>query len=380
MIDFCRVCGATLKHLLTYENMPKAAQHLPEAADLATERGLDLEVCHCPGCDLIQLANEPVPYYKEVIRAAAYSEEMGVFRRRQFKQFVEDYGLDGKKIVEIGCGKGEFLDLMRDTGASVYGIEYAAESVRECQNKGLNVKQEYLEKASSPLDNAPFDAFFTLNFMEHFPDPNGTLGSLVNNLTAGAIGLVEVPNFEMMIKNKVFSEFIGDHLLYFTKETLERTLSQNGFEVLECKEIWYDYILSAVVRKRRPQELSNFKEHQGLITASIKKYINGVKSGSIAIYGAGHQSFAIISLTKIGNDVKYVVDDAPFKQGKYTPATHVPIVGVEQLALDPVDGIIVMAGGYSDEVATKLAARTDLKVSVAILRDYGLELLGEPSE
>ena len=97
----------------------------------------------------------------------------------------------------------------------------------------------------------------------------------------------------------------------------------------------------------------------------------------MAIYGAGHQSFAVISMTKIANKIKYVVDDAPFKQGKYTPATHIPIVSNKHLKNDPVDAIIVMAASYSDEVARKIKQNFNEDISIAILRDFGLEEINE---
>jgi hypothetical protein len=91
--------------------MPAAAQYLPDAGSLAGDKGVVLDVCQCAGCGLVQLSNEPVPYYKEVIRATAVSAEMTVFRRRQFADFVQKYSLCGKSVVEIGCGRGEYLSI-----------------------------------------------------------------------------------------------------------------------------------------------------------------------------------------------------------------------------------------------------------------------------
>jgi|TARA_Y100000310_G_scaffold195674_1_gene195675 SAM-dependent methyltransferase len=368
----CRVCSGELRNVLFYENMPKAAQHLPTKEELPSERGSDLQVCECVGCGLVQLDNEPVPYYKEVIRSAAFSEEMKEFRVEQFKNFIEKNNLANKKIIEIGCGYGEYLSLMSAAGANCSGIEYSAESVRQCKEEGLDVNFDYLEE-STKLKGAPFDGFFILNFLEHFPHPRESLIALSDNLNDGAIGLVEVPNFDMVLKGKLFSEFIGDHLLYFTKDTLKNMLSLCGFEVLSCNEIWYDYIISAVVRKRAPLNIIDFYDHQENIKKQLVDY-TAKFNGNVAIYGAGHQSFAIISLTKIADSVKYVVDDALFKQDKYTPATHVPIVSADRLQTDPVEGIIIMAGGYSDEVARKLE-RLDLPMSVSIMRDHGLEII-----
>ena len=85
----CRVCYNELKSLLTYKNMPKAAQNFPDKDSLFQDKGIDLEVCQCIGCGLVQLNNEPVSYYKDVIRAAAYSEEMKEFRLKQFNNFIK---------------------------------------------------------------------------------------------------------------------------------------------------------------------------------------------------------------------------------------------------------------------------------------------------
>ena len=68
-----------------------------------------------------------------------------------------------------------------------------------------------------------------------------------------------------------------------------------------------------------------------------------------------------------------IVDSAPFKQNKYTPATHLPIVAPEKLIADKVDAVIVMAAGYSDEVAGIIKRKFN-NIQIAVLRDFGLEI------
>ena len=367
----CRVCDSEMALLLAYKNMPKSAQNFPSAEELNNEFGADLRVCGCANCGLVQLSNKPVPYYKEVIRAAAFSEDMKQFRIGQFQDFVEKYSLYGKKVIEVGCGKGEFLSLMKDAGADVCGIEYADDSVEYCNKQGLNVSKHYIEYAAEELPESPYDCFFIMNFFEHLPDPNATLRTLHLNLTDNGIGLIEVPNFDMIIRNNLFSEFINDHLFYFTKSTLKMVLERNGFEIIECKEVWHDYIISAVVKKRPKVDLTSFNVHQEKIKNELQQYIERHGEGKIAVYGAGHQSLAILSLSEIGNSIEYVVDDATFKQGKYTPATHIPIVSNKALSDNPVGTVIIMAASYSDEVAKKV--KNNFNIRIAILRDFGLE-------
>jgi len=353
--------------------MPRAAQFLPDKESLATDKGVDLEVHQCPGCGLVQLSGGPVPYYREVIRAAGFSEEMKNFRMKQFSSFIQRYSLKGKKIIEIGCGRGEYLSILQQCGTEAYGLEHCEGAVKECVANGLKVFQGFIESSNYRINAAPFDAFYILSFLEHLPDPNSVLKGIYLNLTDEAVGIVEVPNFDMILRKKLFSEFIGDHLLYFTEKTLISTLGLNGFEIIQCNEEWQDYILSAVVRKRKKHDMSEFYGRQMKMKDEIENYINRYGNRNVAIWGAGHQALAIISLTNLGGSIKYVIDSAPFKQGKYTPATHVPIVSPDKLDSDPVDGVIVAAASYSDEVARIIRTKFDKKIDVSILRDSGLE-------
>ena len=178
----------------------------------------------------------------------------------------------------------------------------------------------------------------------------------------------------MMLKNNLFSEFISDHLFYFTKETLTSTLNQNGFEVIECNEIWHDYILSAVIRKKKKLNLTHFKEYQKNISIEINQFIK--QHNNVAIWGASHQGISIMAMAELNDKkIKYVVDDATFKQEKYTHSTHIPIVSSSKLHTDPVDAIIVMAASYSDEVVKKIKDNFNKNIKISVLRDTFLEVL-----
>lgn len=359
--------------LLRYENMPKSAQDLPDKIGLKRDKGVALDVYQCSGCGLVQLINEPVSYYKNVIRAAAFSDDMRAFRIKQFAEIIDKYSLRNKKVIEIGCGRGEYLSLIKQSGVDAYGIENLNTSVEFCVKNGLKVSAGFIEQEDQAVVGGPFAAFIMLNYFEHLPNPNLILAGIKHNLAEDGIGLIEVPNFDMILRNKLFSEFIPDHLSYFTEDTLETALKINGFDILESKEIWHDYIISMIVRKRKKVELADFCLHQSKLKNALSDYIS--KFQKVAIWGAGHQAFALISLMELSKQVRYVVDSAPFKQGKYTPASHLPIVDPETLNLDPPDAIIIIAGGYSDEVARTIKQKHSLIKNVAVLRSHGLEII-----
>lgn len=373
-INNCRVCGHKFfdKSLLRYENMPKSAQFLPEKEALENDKGIILEVYQCSGCGLVQLNSDPVPYYKEVIRAAAVSVEMKDFRRKQFADFIKKYSLNGKSVIEIGCGRGEYLSLIQQCDVKAYGLENSQESVSYGEKNGLRISKGFVQE-NTQLNNALFNAFFMLNFLEHLPDPNAVLTGIYNNLSDSAVGLVEVPNFNMILQKNLFSEFISDHLFYFTKETLNNVLKLNGFEIIENNIVWHNYIISTVVKKRKKLNISHFYNSQTKIEKEIKEYLSRFRDKKVAIWGAGHQALTIISLIGLTDKIRYVVDSAVFKQGKYTPATHLPIVAPIALDTDPVEAIIIMVASYSDEIVKTLRHKFGKKINLAVLRADGLE-------
>lgn len=376
----CRCCKGIIKGvpILEYQNMPGVAQNFPDKNTLNDDKGILLKVYQCQNCGLIQLLDEPVFYYRDVIRASAVSEEMKEFRSGYFRDFVDKYHLSGKKVIEIGTGKGEFLALMKQTGVDAFGIEHCRESVEACNETGLAVFEGYVDREDYEIPQAPFAGFFIMNFLEHIPDPTMFLQGICNNLTDDAVGLVEVPNTDMIIKNLMFSEFMLDHLMYFTKDTLTHLLEQNGFEVLECNSVWHDYCLAAVVKKRRALDLAVFYERQNEITRQIHDFIavNAERGKKTAVWGAGHQALAVMALADLKGKIEFVVDSAVFKQHKYTPGTHIPIVSPAELESGKVGAVLVMAASYSDEVARIVRERYK-GMTVGILRDDGLEIVIE---
>lgn len=373
----CKVCNNLLfsEPLFKLENAPKSAQYFPDESNLKKDRGISLRVYQCSGCGLVQLSTKPVKYFREVIRAVGISKEMMDFRRTYFKGFVDRYNLSNKKAIEIGCGSGDYLSIICEFIPNSYGLEYSDSAIKNCREKGLRVFRGFIENDDYRIEESPFDAFFCLSFLEHVPSPNSFLRGIWNNLSNDAFGIVEVPNFDMILRKSLFSEFITDHLFYFSKETLFTTLRLNGFEVLEIKEIWHDYILSAEVKKKKSLDLSSFQEKLNRFIEEIDEFCRHFKR--VAVWGAGHQALLILSQIKSKKNIRYVIDSARFKQNKFTPSTHIPVLAPEILDKNPVEAVIVMAGSYSNEVVEILRQKHGRKIRVAVLSEEGLKKLSD---
>lgn len=373
----CRFCGGAFFQpaLLEYPDAPQSAQGFLDDLD-QPDALVDLKIHQCAGCGLVQHSQSPVAYHRNVIRAIAYSTEMAAFRAEQLGKWIQRFDLPNKYVLEIGCGKGEYLDLLIQSGAQrVFGLENSEPSTRHASQRGLNVSQGYLSADFSNPWPFKFDAFVIFGFLEHWPDLKGSLHKLNTLLNDGAPGLIEVPNFDFIIKNGLYSEFTTDHIFYFDKNSLRSVLELCGFEVQSIESIWHDYILSAQVKKRPRLDANDFKTKQVDMVAQLRSFTGQFQPQDVVVWGAGHQALAVIALAKLQDQVSHVIDSAEFKQNKYTPASHLLIKPPASLLQDKPLAIVIIAAAYSDEVATTILQKYSRVKNIAILREDHLEII-----
>ena len=139
----CIACGGELPEqgLMTLDNMPASAQNIPDREEVKEDRGITLKLCQCPDCGLVQFDCEPVDYYRDVIRAGGFSTTMVRLRRNQYRHLIETYHLEGKKFLEAGCGRGEFLSVLKEFPVEAHGIEHRKDLVKTAVESGLDVKE-----------------------------------------------------------------------------------------------------------------------------------------------------------------------------------------------------------------------------------------------
>ena len=374
----CIACGAPLWEtpLLTLDNMPASAQHMPDAQGVKEDRGLTLDLCQCMGCGLVQFDCEPVDYYRDVIRAGGFSKTMVELRRYQYKHLIDSYHLEGKKFIEVGCGQGEFLKVLSEFPVEVHGIEHDPHLVELARAQGLDVTEGFTETEDTRFAGGLYDVFLSFNFLEHQPDPSTMLQAIYRNLEDDAMGLITVPSFEYIMDHNSYYELIRDHLAYYTFETLTPLLERNGFLVEECEVINRD-TLSVIVRKRPQMDTENLLECYVNLKREMETYMKYLDAWDkkVAIWGASHQGFTLAATTKLGEKARYIIDSAPFKHGKFAPSSHLPIVGPDHFHEHPVDAIIITAPGYTDEIAASIRQKFGTAVEIRAMRSNHLEMV-----
>ena len=375
----CIVCKGELEKLFTINNMPSSAQDIPSAENLDKDKGIDISLCHCKACGLVQLDCEPVFYYKDVIRAGGLSTTMDKLRRSQYDEFISLCNLNNQKILELGCGGGEFLGILKDYPVKAYGVEHSEKLVQKALENGLNVDRDFPESENHIFKNAPFKAFTSFNFLEHQPKPINYLRAIYNNLEEEAYGLITVPSFEYIVEQESFYEIIPDHIAYYSMDSLKILLANAGFDVLKEERVNRDTLAVIVAKKRKPDVSAIVRQKEDIKKETyklIETYKNNNKK--IAIWGASHQGFTLCATLDLKDKIEFIIDSAPFKQGLYAPASHIKIISPLDAAKTDISAILIVAPGYTKEIAGNIKQIFNKQIDIYTLMTNHIErYLGE---
>ncbi len=352
----CRLCGrALLREVMTIDNAPRNVQRLLRATELAADRAVHLVVCSCAACGFVQIRPSlEDEYYDDYMMVATHSVQMQEFQATQAREFVEGLGLVGKRVAEIGCGDGSYLDHLKAAGAAVSGVEPSRRTREIALRRGHMVEGGYVTSGRR-LEGGPFDGFVTRQVLEHVPDIHDFLTGIHENLAPGGVGLVEVPSLEKAIEDGRFYDFFADHVNYFSWKTLRMALEMNGFDVLSLTQSMFDEYDVAVVRRADTAQLAGIQRAVGSLGTELKAFIDSYRAQGkkVAVWGAGGKGLSILASAGI-RDLDLLVDSDPNKLGLFTPVSHLRVEAPSALVGASIDAVVISAMAYRREVERTL--------------------------
>ena len=366
----CRLCGSSrIKSLINLDGFPKAAQHfISSTDDPETDDPITLMVYQCNDCGLIQLKNNPVSYYKNVITAASLSESSKDNLVNEWRPFVKKYNIEGKDAIEVGAGRGDFLQVLEKLNINAYGIENSTENIKECNQKNLNVDKAYLTELPETFSKK-YSLVVCNNFLEHQPKTKEFISCLRDLLIEDGIVYISVPNVDYLLEKACLYEFVADHLVYFTEQTLRKAMEMNGFDILEAYKKNNGNDLVVIAKIQSIVNISEARETVSGIIDSIKKEVHSYKN--VAIWSAGHRALALMAMAKLV-EIDYVIDSANFKQGKFTPILHKKIISPEEFINIKCDLLIIMLPGNYAEQVVRFVEENQITCKVIVFEDKAL--------
>lgn len=365
----CRLCHQpTNRPALTLNGMPRFNHRLLREDEVARDAAVDMVIHRCDACGFVNLRAELADdYYDDYVNAPSSSPQMQAFLREQARLFVERFELQGRAVLEVGCGDGGFLAELRDAGARGHGIEPSQAQRDLALAQGLDVVEGLLAKDRA-LDGSPFDAFATRQVFEHVEDMHGFLSAIRAHLKPDGVGLVEVPNLETLLAQQRFFDFIPEHVNYFSSRTLRLVLETAGFEVVSVEPVQDGEALRALVRNLPPPGLDGLIQRIKPLRGEIAAFIQERRAlgERVAVWGAGGKGIGLLAVLNLPG-IDLLVDGDQHKEGRYSPASHLRVYRPEALRDQGIGTVIILAPAYRNEILRMLRERHGFAGAVGVV-------------
>jgi SAM-dependent methyltransferase len=365
----CRLCGqATNRPALTLTGMPRWNHRLLNETELAHDAPIDLDIHRCDSCGFVSL---PMllgdDYYSDYVNAPSSSPQMQTFMDQQAREFVNRFALQGRSVLEIGCGDGGFLEKLRDAGADCFGIEPSEGQLRLALARNLRVEGGLLS-GDRRIDDSPFDAFVTRQVFEHVEDMHGFLAAIRAHLKPEGVGLVEVPNLDILLAQHRFFDFIPEHVNYFSADTLRLVLELAGFEVLAIEPVQDDEALRALVRRKKLDPLHGLSTRVEELKRDVSVFVKHHRDRGerVAVWGAGGKGLSMLAVVD-PRDIDLLVDGDANKCGRYVPVSHLRVSPPQALREQAIGAVIIMAPAYRNEILHLLRTSYKFKGAVGVV-------------
>lgn len=366
----CPVCGSgEVEEFLRREAVPAHQNLLMESEDaaLAAPRG-DLRLACCPRCGFVHnRAFDPgrLSYGAGYDNTQTCSPSFRAHVEGLVRHLVEERGVRGCHVVEVGCGQGDFLRRVVEAGGpGTTGTGF--DPAYTGPERDLDGRVSFQRRFYGPgCAGVPADVVVCRHVIEHVPDPVGLLTAVRAALRGSADARVffETPTVEWILRNRVVWDFFYEHCSYFTGRSLAAAFEAAGFAAREVRHVFggqYLWLEAApasapaaapgdggeVLRLAREFAAAE-PEVRAAYHAQLAEW--GGKGG-VALWGAGAKGATLADLIDPDRRlVACVVDLNPQKQGRYLPGTGHPIVDFRRLGALGVKTAVLMNPNYRAE-------------------------------
>lgn len=381
----CRICGSKkLYKFLSLGPTPLANNLLRNDQLDDVEQYYPLDVYFCSNCYLIQLLDVVFPevMFKEYVYVTGASRPMQTHFSGLAEDAITDFKFDKDSlVVDIGSNDGTLLQSFSRFGLRVLGIEPASNIARLAVANGIPTINEFFNEDCAMNVCKRYghaDIITATNVFAHIDDLESLLHGINRLLSGSGVFIIEVPYLLNLLNKMEFDTIYHEHLSYFAIHPLVYLFRKFGMEIVNVKQIPVHGGSIRIFVQRLPKQQSKnvtnlllmeqeakldlletytkFAEDVDLVKKKLVKLLKTLKNKKSRItgYGATAKSNTLLNYCEIGTDIlDYISDTTLFKQGRYTPGMHIPIVPEEKFHEDLPDYALLLAWNYAEEILQK---------------------------
>jgi len=335
----------------------------------------DIVLALCRGCGFIFNAawdSERTVYSDQYEETQGFSPTFNTFNRAIAEELVSSYDIRGKTVLEIGCGKGEFLSLICKHGGN-RGIGYDPSFVpaRQRSEQDIRFVREFFTEDTNEV--AP-DLLCCKMTLEHIGQTHRFLASVRSVANRkGSVIFFQVPDVGRILKEGAFWDVYYEHCSYFSATSLKHLFTGTDFSV---ERIWTGYDGQYLMIVTSPAEHGSDvtpRDEDGVAAiirmsgsfadaaarsraAWLNRLRNWAATGQrTVLWGSGSKAVAFLTTLGVHDEIEHVVDINPYRVGKFLPGTGQRIVAPAFLGEYRPDKVVIMNPIYRDEVGRELA-------------------------
>lgn len=387
----CRFCGAGLEHTFVDLGKSPLCESFLERSQLNTmEPFYPLHALVCGQCFLVQLqeyvSGEHI-FGGDYAYFSSFSDSWLDHCRRYAEAMAARLALGAdSRVVELASNDGYLLQNFVRMGITAMGIEPARNVAAAAQRKGVTTLvrffgTELAEELAGRGEQA--DLLIANNVLAHVPDLNGFVEGMRIVLKSDGVITVEFPHLLRLIEGGQFDTIYHEHFCYFSFVVVERLFAAHGLSIFDVDELAThggslriyathkggarDQAAPAVeaLRRReiaygmeRLETYRTFARRTQEIKADLLTFlIDARREGRTVVgYGAPGKGNTLLNYCGIRTDLlAYTVDRNPYKHGRFTPGTHIPIFPPQKIEQTRPDYVLILPWNLKDEIVEQLA-------------------------
>ena len=386
----CRFCGSDLRHTMVDLGMSPLCESYRSATQLnEMELFYPLLVYVCEHCFLVQLQQYVMPehIFSQYAYFSSYSDSWVQHAKTYADEMIDRFSLSANsQIVEIASNDGYLLQHFVARGIPVLGVEPAANIAEVACARDIPTLVKFFGTRTAQelaAEGRQADLLLGNNVLAQVPDIRDFVEGMKQLLKPEGVITMEFPHLLRLMEENQFDTIYHEHFSYFSFMTVERIFAAHGLTLFDVEELSThggslriyarhaddeSHPINERVTELRSREYAagfNCLQHYSSFAARVQdtkrkllEFLIHVKRGgqSVVAYGAPGKGNTLLNYCGIRTDfIDYAVDRNPYKQGKFTPGTHIPIYHPEKILETRPDYLLIMPWNLRAEIMNQTA-------------------------
>ena len=383
-------CGTELRHTFVDLGMsPLCESYVPADKLNHMEPFYPLHAYVCERCFLVQLDEyvSAADIFTEYAYFSSYADSWVRHMKDYTDMIVRRLGLGAESfVVEVASNDGYLLQHFVARGIPVLGIEPAANVAKVAIDKGIPTLVKFFGRETAgelAREKKQADLIAGANVLAQVPDVNDFVSGLAILLKPAGVITIEFPHLMRLMADNQFDTIYHEHFSYFSLVSVEKIFETHGLTIFDVDEIPTHggslriYARHAKdtsrpvtdrltgLRKRevdagflRLDHYFDFAQQVKETKRKLLEFLIAAKRAgkTIAGYGAPGKGNTLLNFCGIRTDfIDYTVDRNTYKQGKFLPGTHIPILTPDNIRKTKPDYVFILPWNFKDEIMEQQA-------------------------